>query len=144
MASRETIITALLAKLAAGGAFKTIGRRNRDPESIPTDETPALLLVKLSEKIERVSPNLSAKRVLNMMAYVYTDVGSDENAIPETPLNNALDSIEAALAPDDPTQNKCTLGGLVFYAQVEGDIDVGIDASSGKAIQSVPIRVLIP
>lgn len=144
--TREQIVSALLQKFAASGAFKTVGRRNRDPnESVPIDQLPMLMLVKKAEKFDRPSPNLPPKRTLNFIAFVYTGVEmEDENAIPEAPLNDCMDAIEAALAPDDRATNRCTLGGLVFSAMIEGESVVGQDANSGKSVQVVPISILIP
>jgi hypothetical protein len=145
-ATREQIISALLQKFAASGAFKTVGRRNRDPnESVPLEQLPMVMLVKKSEKFERPSPNLPPKRTLNMVAFVYTGVApEDENAIPEAPLNDSMEAIDAALAPDDVMQNRCTLGGLVFSAMIDGESVVGQDANSGRSVQVVPISILIP
>jgi hypothetical protein len=144
MVSRETIITALFEKLAASGEFVTTGRRNRDPESIPTNQTPALLLVEHSEKYDVQSRNLPAKRIINLRAIIYTDVGDDDNAIPATIINNMLDGVDAALAPDSPQTGFCTLGGLAYSVKIDGDVIKAPGDVTGKGLAIVPIQILIP
>ena len=143
-ASRETIINALFAKLSASSAFATAGRRNRDPESIPTSQTPALLLVEHSEKYIVQAIPLPSKRTINLRAIIYTDVGNDDNAIPATVVNNCLDAIDAALKPDDLQSQRCTLGGLAYSAKIEGDVVKAPGDVTGKGLAIVPIQILIP
>jgi hypothetical protein len=144
MATREEIINALFNRLAASGPFKTVGRRNRDPESIPPCETPALMLVEHSEKNARPAPNLPPKRTMSLRAIIYSDVGCDENAIPASLVNNLLDAIDAALVPDDPSSNRCTLGGLVYSVVIEGDVIMAPGDVTGKGLAIMPIQILIP
>ena len=144
MTSRETIINALFQRLANAGGFNTTGRRNRDPESIKTADTPALLLVEHSEKYTVPSPSLPGKRAINLRAIVYTDVGDNDSAIPATIINNQLDAIDAALVPDDPTSGRCTLGGLVYSVKIDGDIIKAPGDVSGKGLAVVPLQILIP
>jgi hypothetical protein len=144
MASRETIITALFTKLAASGDFVTTGRRNRDPESIPSNQTPALMLVEHSEKYAVPSPSLPVKRTINLRAILYTDVGDDDNAIPAMVVNNLLDGVDAALVPDDPTSQRCTLGGLAYSVKIDGDVIKAPGDVTGKGLAIVPLQILIP
>jgi hypothetical protein len=143
-ASRETIINALFTKLVTSGQFNTTGRRNRDPESIAPEQTPALLLVEHTEKYAIPSPSLPAKRMINLRAILYTDVGDDDNAIPATVINNLLDGVDAALVPDDPTSQRCTLGGLVYSVKIDGDVIKAPGDVTGKGLAIVPLQILIP
>jgi hypothetical protein len=143
MATREEIATALLAKLAATGAFVMYGRRLLGPESIPQNQTPALCLVDANELYESQARNLPSKRMLMLDAIVYVDVGSDVNAVPATPLNNALDAIDTALKADSG-QGFCTLGGKVHSAKITGEVQKAPGDVTGKGLAIVPIEVLIP
>src|SRR5262249_39541474 len=68
LVSRERVMDAFLSLLAESCDFVTIGRRNRDPETLDVDESPALFLVEHSETYERPSPSLPPKRILNVRA----------------------------------------------------------------------------
>jgi hypothetical protein len=144
LASRESVMDALLSLLALTGDFVTIGRRNRDPETLDVDESPALFLVEHSETYERTSPSLPPKRVLNVRAVIYDDVGADETAIPSTHVNNALDNLDAALAPDNALTGACTLGGLVESVRIEGDVEKAPGDVTGKSLAVVPIKIVAP
>lgn len=148
MAAREAIMTALLARLsviqAEGVSLKQYGRRLRDPEDVTGDARPALFLVEHSDEWERAAINLPAKRMLTAWALIYTDVGSNENAIPMTQINQFIEAVETALAPDDVIRGTCTLGGLVLSCLLKG---TGIRASgdvTGKSLAALPIEIILP
>ena len=143
MATREAVATALLAAVHAGGYFTVTGRRARDPAAVGPAQSPACFLVVSSEKIER-RPAAPAKRMLTFTAFVYNDVGAAPNAIPETALNNAMEALESALAPDNPATGLCTLGGLVFAVLIRGDVHRAPAELTGKALALVPIDVILP
>ncbi len=136
-ASREQIMTALLSRLAGSGEFATIGRRNRRPESIAAINTPALMLVEHSETYERPSPNQPPIRTLEVRAIVYCDVGQDENAIPSSIVNQLLDGIDSVMVPDSRMLGRCTLGGLVYSAMIDGDVIKAPGDVTGKSLAVV-------
>jgi hypothetical protein len=144
MISREQAMTALLALLASAGEFSTIGRRNRSPETIAAQNTPALILVKHSETYERKSPSVPAIRTLEARAIVYCDAGQDENAIPEATINTLLDGIDAVMRPDNAALGRNTLGGLVYSAMIDGEVICAPGDVTGKSLAIVPIKIVIP
>ena len=79
-----------------------------------------------------------------MLAYIYTDVGDDENAIPASTINNLLDEMELSLKPDDSKTNRCTLGGLVQSVMIDGEVAKNPGDITGKSIAVVPISILMP
>lgn len=143
-ATRSQIMTALLNLLAGSGEFKLVGLRNRDPESIPTEQTPALFLFKHKEEIVRQSPSQPPKRILDFFAVLYSDVGQDENAIPALIIDDLLDGIDAVMRPDSPTLGRNTLGGLVFSAMIDGETTLFAGDVTGRGGALVPIRVIMP
>jgi hypothetical protein len=143
MATREDIANALLARLTVSGAFVLSGRRLLGPETIPKEQTPALFLIDANELYETQERNLPSKRMLGFDAVVYVDVGADVNAVPATPLNNALDAIDAALKPDGG-QGFLTLGGKARSVKIVGEIEKAPGDVTGKGLAIVPIEVLIP
>ena len=142
--TREQVMEALLARLAKAGPFKTVGRRNRNPETIPARDTPALILVEHSEGYRNVSTQQPSVRKLMVRAIVYSDIGADENAIPAAVVNPILDAIDAALAPATPSSGPCTLGGLVQSVVIDGTIVKAPGDITGKSLAMVPLVVLLP
>jgi hypothetical protein len=142
--TREQIMAALLTLLQNSGEFATVTRRNRNPETIAAPSTPALVLVGHSETYERKSPSLPAIRTLEARAVIYYDVGQNENAVPDSVINPLLDGVDAAFAPDDPSSGRCTLGGLVFSAMIDGDMVKAPGDVTGKGLAIIPIKIIIP
>ena len=144
MATREAIMTALLAKLAASSEYVSVSRRNRAPETITPALSPALFLFEDGEHYRREGPWKPAVRSLMAKAVIYNNVGPNSNLVPATVVNNALDALDAALAVDDFTRNACTLGGLVAGVLIDGEIVKAPGDVTGAALAVVPIRVLLP
>ena len=141
--TREAIANALIAAIQARGFFTATGRRARDPSTITPALSPACFTVLSSEKIVRTigSP---PKRILTFTAFIYNDIGNALNSYPETALNNAMEALEAAFAPDNASSNTCTLGGLVYAVLLRGDIHRAPAELTGKALALVPIDVILP
>lgn len=142
--SRETIMTALLAHLSSVAAFKTKSRRLRKPESFRLDEVPALMLLEAAEMHRSPSTRQPPIRRMMAQAVLYTDVGTDANAIPAATINNILDAIEAALAPDNPLTGQFTLGGKVESIVVDGRVVKAPGDLTGKSLAIVPLSILMP
>lgn len=144
MATREQIMTALLALLQTSGDFVTVSRRNRSPDSIGPAQSPALFLLEDQETYLRPSQSLPGVRKLKVSAVFYNDVGSDENAIPSTAVNNALDQLDTLFAPDSSSYNTFTLGGLAKSVMIMGDIIKAPGDVTGKSVAIVPILIEMP
>ena len=142
-ASREQVMTALLALLGALGSFQTVSRRNRAPEAIVPAQCPALFLLEDSDEYEIRSPSLPPIRQMMVSAVFYNDVGTDQNAIPSTVINNALDALDAALQPTTPG-GLFTLGGLVYSVKIAGKIERVQGAKTGRSMASAPIKIVMP
>lgn len=137
-------MAALLAKLKASGDFKSVGRRNRNPDTIGAESTPALMLVEHSEQYRNPSTHQPAIRKLMVKAIVYFDVGGDDNAIPSAVINPILDEIDRLFRPDNATTGQFTLGGLVQSAVIEGTVLKAPGDLTGKGLASVPITLTLP
>lgn len=81
---------------------------------------------------------------MRFWAIVYSDVGTNDSAVPNTIVNNILDAIEVAMKPDDILEGTLTLGGLVQAVTLDGTTQRSSGDTTGKALAIVPIRVLIP
>jgi hypothetical protein len=142
--TREQVLAALLAVVAGAASFQATGRRNRSPEQIGPGQSPAVFLVKAGERYRRVSPNLPPEITLIVKAMLYSDAGPDLNAIPEAPLNDTLDALDAALKPDDPRSGYFTLGGLVTSCIISGEIKCSSGEITGKSLEIVPFEIVLP
>ncbi len=145
MTTREDAINALLAVLApAGSGYKSIGRRNAAPENFTPETTPALMLLCHSDEYMRPSPSVPPKRKMVVLAIIYVDSGTDANAVPDTTINGLLDAIDAALVPDNQALGRCTLGGRVYSAMIDGNVERAPGDVTGKSLAIVPIKIEIP
>jgi hypothetical protein len=147
--TREQIMTALVTWLtpitAQGVPLKFVARRVRDPENVPATDRPCIYLVERGDEWEMddKAPDTPAIRILIVAALIYTDVGTNENAIPATQLNYFIEAIENAFLPDD-LGGSFTLGDTVRSAMIAGN---GLRASgdtTSKSLAVVPIRIVIP
>lgn len=146
MASRESIMVALLAKLAAAYPFHVAGRRNVQPDTIAGPGQPALMLLKQHEMIENKGAGpQTRKRTMHVMAICYFDASADPNAVPDSIINDMTDAIDAALAhPDNPMVGKVTLGGLCESVRISGQITNAPGDQTGKGVAIIPIEIIIP
>jgi hypothetical protein len=143
--TREQAVAALFNVLKASSEFITSGRRNTNPEGLDPSMTPALFLVEDSDKWDRSSGyNNLAKREMKLYAIVYSDVGTNDSAVPNTIINDALDAIEASMVPDDQINGTFTLGKLVQSVTIDGESQRSSGDTTGKALAVVPIRILLP
>ena len=160
MPTREAVLTALLTKLSALGAFQTVSRKlDFDPEQGPTGQPgtpalqPALYLLDDYETAQQSNHGTPTKRTLYQRLLIWARIpqgltpGVQDGVTPgSTVINNLLDAVETALAADNAVSQTCTLGGLVQRAWIEGTVvKVSGDLNpDGQCFASVPISILIP
>lgn len=142
--ARETVMQALFVALQTSGKFKSVGRRNRDPETIGIESSPALMLVEHSESYRSPTTHQPPIRKLMVRAIVYFDVGGDDNAIPSGVINPILDAIDALFRPDNAMTGQFTLGGLVQSAIIDGAVVKAPGDKTGKGLAMVPITITLP
>lgn len=147
--SREQIYTALLATLKKTAAFQVVTRKYVDPSTLVDAQCPALIQLEISEHSKHTHPNMSPISVLRVDATVVvcvpqiTQVIGQEQDVPQQLLNPLLDAIDAALAPDNPSRSKFTLGGLVEHCYIEGEILKDQGVLFPKAAAVIPIEILL-
>jgi hypothetical protein len=144
VATREQIMGALMTRLTNAYSFTAVTRRNGEPVTIAAPGQPAQFILKHGEDHYRPSPNLPPRRTLSVLAMLYIDTGTDANAIPDAILNPIQDAVDVAMQPDDPSTNRCTLGGLVFSAMTKGKVINAPGDKLGKGIAIIPIEIIIP
>jgi hypothetical protein len=139
---REEIIVALFELALTATTFNTSNRRLQLWSKVAS--FPALFIQTVGNHYPpRDVRGLPPKRTITAELWVYTDVGKDPNANPEQALNDIIDAIEAALAPN-VVSNVQTLGGLVSHAWIEGQIEQFPGVLDGIAKAIIPVKILIP
>jgi hypothetical protein len=140
--SRETIIEALFSLALTAATFNTSGRRLLLWSKVAS--FPALFVQSTGTHYPpREARALPPKRTITAELWVYTDAGKDPNANPEQGLNDIIDAIETALAPNI-VSNVQTLGGLVSHAWIEGEIEQFPGVLDGIAKAIIPVKILVP
>lgn len=142
--TREQVYDALLAKLSAVTGIKEASRRRRPLNYFTPTNTPALMLVELKESYERKSANLPPTRTLSVGAVIINDVGNDQNALPTTAINDAIDAIDAALKPSPVSDGLVHLGTGAYAIYIQGEVEKAPGDITGKAIAVIPISIILP
>ena len=133
------------------GSYEVMGRHHVRPPQLPPESQPALFLVQVRETYKPgpaygapAKPMLSGFIILYFQAPapLLEEIGN-EQILGVTILNDLLKGIRGALLPDDITEGKLTLGGLVDHCWLEGDADMdpGIYTQQGAAI--LPVKMLL-
>lgn len=137
--TREPIYAALFAKLQAAASFKTTSRRLKHFSDVPAIDQPALYVAQRSESATTV-PGQPTVWTMNVDVYLYVNNRGDQNVIPSTLINPLIDAVAASLAPN-PIDNKCTLGGLVQHAWIEGQIQTDEGVLGDQAVAVIPVVI---
>lgn len=139
MINREQIYSALFEKLAAADGFVTAERGLVHWNDCPAEMQPALYMV---QKSETALPRSDAPTEwkLNVQAFIYARSDGDTSA--SVKMNSLLDAICARLATG-PITSRLTLGELVHYARISGQIETDEGALGGQSVAIIPIEILV-
>lgn len=141
MISTETVFAALYAKLAGVANFITAGRRLVNVQDLNPEQFPAAFQLE-GKQTFKYSPNSPPVLTLRASWVLYT-YQTDPTAAQSTPLNLLLDAVRTALAPT-PGLIKNTLGGLVEYVAIDGDIEIFEGVLGERAVAIVPLVLVMP
>ena len=137
--SQPASANALPVALTTG--FLTTGRRLKQWSQVK--EQPALYLRDGDEDITYPNVILQQQTILADI-WIYSNAGEDPDIAPAIMLNNLLDAVQAAFAPDDSAQQRFTLGGLVFWCRVSGRVMKSPGDLDGQAIAVLPVEIITP
>ncbi len=140
MISTETVFAALYAKLAGVANFITAGRRLVNVQDLNPEQFPAAFQLQGKQSV-KYSPNAPSVLTLRASWVLYT-YQTDPTAAQSTPLNLLLDAVRTALAPT-PGLFKNTLGGLVEYVAIDGDVEIFEGVLGERAVAIVPIVLVM-
>ncbi|HEX7732424.1 MAG TPA: hypothetical protein VF415_07235 [Rhodanobacter sp.] len=139
-ASRESIYAALFALLQQVPDLKTCSRRLVNAQDVQPESFPAAYQVQ--EKQTARYQGVMATRATLRCSWLFYVYSSDPDAALSPQLNAMVDAACALLAPTPPTSPN-TLGGLVEYAAVSGDIEIFEGVLGDRAIAIVPIEIVL-
>lgn len=137
--AREPIHAALFERFNSLPQFVTRSRRLLHWADTPAEMQPALFQATPSES---VAPETGRPTKLTLRFDVYIYVKVPQEANPSARLNELLDAVAGALEPDEPQRDRCTLGGLVYYARIAGRIETDEGTLGDQAVAIVPVEVL--
>ncbi len=143
--SRETAFSALFAALSAAYPWGLASRRLKLWSEVPPALRPALFQLESGPETYAWTSPAAPKRTFEAKLFLYFD--ARDRTIPgSTALNDALDAIDAALAPTggDAALGRQTLGGAVYDCKIfgvpvrdPGDLD-------GNGLAVVSVRLVGP
>ncbi len=140
MSTREQVFAALFALAQTAANVKTASRRAKHWDDCKDVEFPCLFQMEKGQSYANVVAQPAIK-TYEADLYVYTYTGNDPNKTPSIQLNNIVDAIEAALAPDSATLRQ-TLGGLALRAWISGSILTSEGTLGSKAVAIIPIKLM--
>lgn len=153
--NRTAIKNALLVKVTSATFSSPINgqttwvssaRRLKMFNQIDPSAQPAVFMVQHREQYRSEGVGRLTRRYLDMGLWCYAPT-SDESIIGDDLLDIMESALEAALAPDDPTRNELTLGGLVYWCRIRRDDNMFIRDPGdidGQALLVLPVQILIP
>lgn len=124
--------------------FLTVGRRLKYARDVSAQ--PALYLRGADEDLEYVETILPAQTIDGEIV-IYSKAGENPDAVPEIALNNLMDAVQSAFAPDVRGMGgtgRFTLGGLVHWCRLEGRVIKDSGDLSGQAAAIMPVRITVP
>lgn len=140
MTSVESVFAALFAKLSGVATFALSGRRLVNVQDLNPEQFPAAFQLQ-GKQTWRFSPNAPPVLTLRATWVLYT-FQTDPAAAQSTPLNLLLDAVRTAMLP--PAGGvKQSLGGLVEYAAIDGDVEIFEGVLGERAVALVPITLVM-
>lgn len=140
MTSVETVFAALFAKLSGVATFGISGRRLVNVQDVNPEQFPAAFQLQ-GKQTSRFQPNAPSVLTLRATWALYT-FQTDKTAPQSTPLNLLLDAVRTAMLPP-AGQVRQTLGGLVEYAAIDGDVEIFEGVLGERAVALVPITLVM-
>lgn len=121
--------------------FLTFSRRFRMWQDVTAQ--PALFIRDGDEDLEYADSILQVQTI-RAEVWIYSKAGENPDLAPVTALNNLLDAVQTAFAPDDMTRQRFTLGGLVHWCRLAGKVEKDPGDLSGQAIAVADVEIIVP
>jgi hypothetical protein len=140
MMDLEAVYQALFNRVKNLSGIVTASRRPRLPQDVGLEELPALFQEQMPLSVRYQGENLPPVFTLRADLGIYVDV-ANQTAVPSSLLNPLIQAVCSALEPDPDEENQ-TLGGLVQWCRLGGQIEINEGIITGKAIAVIPVEML--
>ncbi len=142
---RNNVMTALEDILKTMDTVQTVTRRFAEfTGPSMSAQFPYLMLTKPKEVYPpRAISSLPPKRTFKIDITIYLAFGLDQQGVPDDQLNDILDELDWVLRPP-PGSPTLTLGGLVDYCYISGDVICVPGDLDGIGMIVVPIEIIVP
>ena len=142
MTTREAAVTALVSLVSGAYAWGSpISRRLKLWGDVPLANRPACFVFSGGNQSYQWRQSVDPKRQLLIRLFIYTNA-KDQSIVGATELDNIMDALDAALAPG-PGRTMQTLGGLVAWARIDGEVLIEPGDLDGDGLAIVPIRITL-
>jgi hypothetical protein len=121
--------------------FLTFSRRFKYWTNVTAQ--PALFLRKADEEL-RYPNTVLQEQTIKAEVWIYSKAGENPDLAPDIALNNLLDAVQAAFAPDNRMTNRFTLGGLVNWCRMVGKVEASPGDLDGQAIAVADVEIIVP
>jgi len=135
---RETVYAALWARLAAVPGIVTASRRLRHVADVAPLEQPALFMAQGPQRAEYAT---GATTLWFLRGDIYLYAVAQDDGAPGPVINPLMDAVLAVFAPDNLMVNACTLGGVVRYAKIAGEIETDEGTMGAQALVRIPFEL---
>jgi hypothetical protein len=143
--SREAAFSALFASVAGAYRWGVASRRMKLWTDVPASMRPALFQLECGPETYQWTSAAQPQRSILAKLFLYFD--SRDPLTPGTAaLNEALDAIDAALAPQvlDAVAGRQTLGGAVYDCKIVGVPIRDTGDVDGDGLAIVNVKLLLP
>lgn len=139
--NREAIYSALFEKVKAIEGLITASRVLKHWNDVTPSEQPALFMTQDGE-LPTSRHGLPTTWHLIVSLYLYCNAGSGSDVIPARQVNEFLDKIQSAFAPDMVTGVQ-TLGGLVRDVKFGEKIETDEGLLGAQSVAIIPIIIIL-
>ena len=143
--SREAAFSALFSAVTAAYPWGLSSRRMRLWNETPAAMRPALFQLEAGPESYQWGAPAVPRRTLEAKLFLYFDA-RDPLTPGATAINNALDAVDAALAPSgvDIASGRQTLGGAVHDCKINGVPVRDTGDLDGDGLAVVSVRLILP
>lgn len=143
--SRETAFAALFAQVSAAYPWVLASRRLKLWSEVSPNSRPALFQLEAGPETYQWTTAANPRRTYEAKLFLYFD-SRDVTQPGSTAINNALDALDAALAPQgvDIAAGRQTLGGTVYDCKIVGVPVRDVGDLDGDGLAVVSVRLIAP
>lgn len=143
--TREQIWSALFEALKAAPSLQAQGIQTWGRRVLPWNKVQAqpALFVRAGDEMNEFQQQMPVQ-TLQGEIWLYSRAGQNPTVAPDTGLNLLLDALDQAFKPDRPGLDRYTIGGLVFWARLEGRVERDPGDLDGQALAIADVLITVP